>query len=69
LPLLSSDHGVPVTDADAPYSKATEQGSPNTSETNDFEMVAEDGDGDAEEDLANYELDELEAEIARELEE
>jgi hypothetical protein len=70
----------PVTDADAPFSKATGQGSSNArnasfSESNDFEMVADDGDGDDDDadadvnDMADYELDELEAEIARELEE
>lgn len=60
----------PVTDTDAPFSKATEQTS--VSESNEFEMVEEDDDGDAdadaEEELGDYELDELEAEIARELE-
>jgi hypothetical protein len=60
----------PVTDSDAPFSKASESGS-STPEANDFEMVADDDNADAEESLnvEDYELDELEAEIARELEE
>jgi hypothetical protein len=60
----------PVTDADAPFSKATDTRAASFSESNEFEMV-EDDDGDADdagEDIADYELDELEAEIARELE-
>jgi hypothetical protein len=76
-PLESGDKAFasdPVTDSDAPFSKATESGSSTpreTSEANDFEMVADDGDADAEDniDVEDYELDELEAEIARELEE
>jgi hypothetical protein len=61
----------PVTDADAPFSKAKDTRDASFSESNEFEMV-EDDDGDADddggEDIADYELDELEAEIARELE-
>ena len=60
----------PVTDADAPFSKTTDARAASFSESNEFEMV-EDDDVDADdagEDIADYELDELEAEIARELE-
>jgi hypothetical protein len=55
----------PVTDTDAPFSTETEP----ISEVNDFEMVAGDDDGGADDNVVDYELDALEAEIARELEE
>ena len=71
--------GEPTTDTDAPFSKDTPSvsASAGTAEGADFEMVADvDDTGDAQDesgeelnlDDADYELDELEAEIARELE-
>jgi hypothetical protein len=70
--------GAPVTDANAPFtSNKKEDASTASAEDGavDFEMVPEaDADSSGEddsgggEDVADYELDELEAEIARELE-
>lgn len=62
--------GEPTTDEDAPFSKESEHGSdePALNSVNDFEMVGSEGDAAAVDDSVDYELDELEAEIARELE-
>jgi hypothetical protein len=64
----------PETDSDAPFSTKTERGSePSTtpdSVSTDYEMIGSEGDVGAavEESVPDYELDALEAEIAKELE-
>lgn len=63
----------PTTDSDAPFRKEKDGERKNTSDSADFELVNESNSDEAagEDDLGeavDYELDELEAEIARELE-